>query len=104
MSCAIASARPALSDSVAPASHAGQTGCNARPIELLLINAVECEPYIACDNRLLQERAAEVIEGVRILQYIVQPDDCIIAIEDGMAAAEQALRAALAAVMTPASA
>jgi len=71
-------------------------GCGERGIELLLINAVECEPYIACDNRLCQERAAEIIEGVRILQHAVQPDSCIIAIEDGMAAAEEALRSVLA--------
>jgi electron transport complex protein RnfC len=71
--------------------------CSERSrIELLLINAVECEPYIACDNRLMQEHAAEVIEGVRILQRAVQPDSCIIAIEDGMAAAEEALHSALA--------
>lgn len=71
--------------------------CGKHSIELLLINAVECEPYIACDNRLLQERAAEVIEGVRILQHAVQPQHCIIAIEDGMPEAEAALRTALAA-------
>jgi electron transport complex protein RnfC len=70
--------------------------CNRRQrIELLLINAVECEPYISCDNRLLQERAAGVVEGVRILRHSVQPDDCVIAIEDHMPQAEQALRAAL---------
>jgi electron transport complex protein RnfC len=72
-------------------------GCGKHEIDLLLINAVECEPYISCDNRLLQERAADIIEGVRILQHAVQTDNCIIAIEDGMAAAEQALRTALAA-------
>ena len=70
--------------------------CNRKQkIELLLINAVECEPYISCDNRLLQERAAEVVEGVRIMRHGVQPDACIIAIEDHMPEAEQALRAAL---------
>ncbi len=71
-------------------------GCNARPVKLLIINAVECEPYIACDNRLMQERAAEVIEGVRILQHAVQPTECIIAIEDGMPEAESALASELA--------
>jgi electron transport complex protein RnfC len=44
----------------------------------------------------MQERAAEVIEGVRILQHAVQPTECIIAIEDGMSAAESALQAELA--------
>lgn len=70
-------------------------------IELLLINAVECEPYISCDNRLLQEQAAGIIEGVRILRHGVQPDSCIIAVEDNMLQAEQALRAALEAANEP---
>ena len=70
-------------------------------IELLLIIAVECEPYISCDNRLLQERAAGIIEGVRILRHGVQPDTCIIAVEDNMLQAEQALRTALEAANEP---
>ncbi len=70
--------------------------CNrTQRIELLLINAVECEPYISCDNRLLQERAAEVIEGIRIMRHGVAPEACTIAIEDNMHEAEQALRTAL---------
>jgi len=72
-------------------------GCGKHKINLLLINAVECEPYITCDNRLIQERAAEVIEGARVLQHAVQADNCIIAIEDDMTVAEQALHTALAA-------
>jgi len=72
-------------------------GCGKHKIDLLLINAVECEPYISCDNRLIQEHAAEVIEGARVLQHAVQADNCIIAIEDNMAAAEEALHTALAA-------
>ena len=66
-----------------------------RNIDLLVINGAECEPYIACDNRLLQERAAEVIEGIRILRHIIQPAACVIAIEDHMHAAGEALRTAL---------
>lgn len=65
-------------------------------IELLLINGVECEPCIACDDGLQRERADEVIEGVRILHRILQPGACVIAVEDNMPEAEQALRAALA--------
>lgn len=66
-------------------------------IELLVINGVECEPCIACDDALQRERAQEVIEGVRILQHIVQPAACVIAVEDNMPEALQALRDALAA-------
>jgi electron transport complex protein RnfC len=64
-------------------------------IDLLLINGAECEPYISCDSRLLQERAEEVIGGTRILQHIVQAGTCIIAIENHMSGAGQALQAAL---------
>jgi electron transport complex protein RnfC len=67
-------------------------------IDLLVINGVECEPYICCDNRLMQERAGEVLEGVRILQHILQPRHCIIAIEDHMPEAEAAMRAAVGAL------
>jgi electron transport complex protein RnfC len=67
-----------------------------RPIELLLINGAECEPCIACDDGLLRERPHEVIEGVRVLRHIVQPAACVIAVEDNMPEAEQALRRALA--------
>jgi electron transport complex protein RnfC len=64
-------------------------------IGLLLINGVECEPYISCDDRLLQERARSVIEGVNILRHIVRPATCVIAVEDNMPAAERSLRDAL---------
>jgi len=64
-------------------------------IDLLVINGVECEPYICCDDRLMQERAGEVLEGVRILQHLLQPRHCIIAIEDHMPQAEADMRAAL---------
>ncbi len=64
-------------------------------IDLLLINGAECEPYISCDNRLLQERAEEVIEGTRILQHIIKADSCIIAIENHMLEAGRALDAVL---------
>ena len=66
-----------------------------KQVELLLINGAECEPYISCDNALLRERAMEVIEGIRILQHVLQPKHCVLAIEDNMPEAGQALRAAL---------
>ncbi len=66
-------------------------------IDLLVINGVECEPYICCDDRLMRERTGEVLEGVRILQHILKPRHCIIAIEDHMPEAEAAMRAAVGA-------
>jgi len=51
-------------------------------IDTLIINGVECEPYITCDDRLMRERAAGILEGVRIVAHIVKAHACIIAIED----------------------
>jgi len=64
-------------------------------IELLVINAAECEPYITCDNRLMQEHAAAIVEGVEILRHILQPKHCILATEEHMSAARAALQAAI---------
>jgi len=66
-----------------------------RGIDTLIINGAECEPYISCDEGLLLERAVEVIEGVRILQRILRPAACTIAVEDSMPGAEAALHEAL---------
>ncbi len=66
-----------------------------RPIETLLINGVECEPYISCDDMLLRERSAEILEGVRILRHALEARHCIIAIEGDMPLALEAMRQAL---------
>lgn len=64
-------------------------------IELLLINGAECEPWITCDERLMIDQAENVISGIRILQHILKPQHCVLAIEDNMPAAGKAIRAAL---------
>jgi len=65
-------------------------------IETLIINAAECEPYITADDRLMQECAAQIIEGVRILAHILQPRQVLIGIEDNKPQAISMLRAVLA--------
>ncbi|WP_312947332.1 electron transport complex subunit RsxC [Superficieibacter sp.] len=65
-------------------------------IETLIINAAECEPYITADDRLMQECAAQIIEGVRILAHILQPRQILIGIEDNKPQAISMLRAVLA--------
>ena len=51
-------------------------------VEQLIINAVECEPYITADDRLMRERADEIVLGIQILQYLLNPHDTLIGIED----------------------
>lgn len=71
------------------------------PIDTLIINGSECEPYLSCDDRLMRERSAEVVSGVRILMHTVQATRAIIAVEDNKPEALAALEAACAAMDIP---
>ena len=64
-------------------------------IDTLIINAAECEPYITADDRLMQECAAQIIEGIRILAWILKPREVLIGIEDNKPQAISMLRAVL---------
>ncbi|CAM3871987.1 electron transport complex subunit RsxC [Xenorhabdus thuongxuanensis] len=64
-------------------------------LNTLIINAAECEPYITADDRLMQEHAKEVIEGIRILVHLLNPKQVLIGIEDNKLEAINALNAAL---------
>lgn len=50
-------------------------------IETLILNGVECEPYISCDDMLMRERAAEILSGAQILMHAMQIESCFIAVE-----------------------
>ncbi|MDD3627858.1 MAG: RnfABCDGE type electron transport complex subunit C, partial [bacterium] len=52
------------------------------PIDTVIINAAECEPYLTADYRLMVEDPVSVVEGLRILLYILNAKQGIIAIED----------------------
>jgi len=50
-------------------------------VDALVINAVECEPYITADYRLMIEKTSEVLEGICIIKKIINPDRVIIGFE-----------------------
>ncbi len=50
--------------------------------ECVIINAVECEPYITSDYRLMMEHADEIIVGVQLLMKAVNVDKGYIGIEE----------------------
>ncbi|WP_024609644.1 electron transport complex subunit RsxC, partial [Pseudoalteromonas sp. TB64] len=53
-----------------------------QPIEFLIVNAVECEPYITADDTLMREHAAQVVQGLELMQQLLNPTLCIVGIED----------------------
>src|SRR5450830_187711 len=63
-------------------------------IDTLVINGAECEPYITCDDRLMQEAANEIVDGVRIMAYALAVEHIIIAIEANKPKAVKAMREA----------
>jgi electron transport complex protein RnfC len=67
-----------------------------RPIETLVINAAECEPYITCDDRLMREQPADILDGIGILMHLTGAQQCLIGIEDNKPEAAAALRTELA--------
>ena len=54
-------------------------GCKA---ECVIINAVECEPYLTADHRLMLEHADEVLVGVQLIMKAVNVDKGYIGIEN----------------------
>jgi len=67
----------------------------ATDIHTLIINGAECEPYISCDESLMQAYAQQIIQGTLMVQYILQAKHCIIALEENMLIAFQVLKKAL---------
>lgn len=54
-------------------------GCKA---EVLIVNAVECEPYLTCDHRLMLEHAEEIFIGISLLKRALKIERAIIGIEN----------------------
>lgn len=65
-------------------------------IRTLVINGVECEPYISCDDMLMREQAEAILHGAEIIAHVIKARECIIAIEDNKPEAIEAMREAAA--------
>lgn len=52
-----------------------------RDLDTLVINGAECEPYLTCDDRLMQEHAHEIIDGARLMGHSLGVDRVLIAVE-----------------------
>lgn len=65
------------------------------PIETLIINASECEPYITADDMTMRFYAHQIVSGIEILVHIVKPKQVLIGIEDNKPEAIAAMRAAI---------
>lgn len=53
-----------------------------KPVEDLIINCAECEPYLTGDFRLMVEKTDEILLGIKIAQKCLGVNNVYIAIED----------------------
>ncbi len=49
--------------------------------EVLVVNAVECEPYLTCDHQLMMQYGEEILIGVSILMKALDVENAVIGIE-----------------------
>jgi electron transport complex protein RnfC len=49
-------------------------------IDVLVLNAIESEPYLSPDERLVLERTDELLEGLRIAEKVLNPRRVVIAV------------------------
>lgn len=61
-------------------------------LHTLVINGAECEPYLTCDDRLMREKPAEILEGVRLMARALGVARILVAIEDNKPQAQAAMR------------
>ena len=63
---------------------------------IFIVNGAECEPVATCDDRLMQEKAAEIAQGIEVVRHILKPKAIIVAIEDNKPEAIAAMKQAVA--------
>jgi len=66
------------------------------PINTIILNGIECEPYLTNDHRLMVENASDILDGMAIIMHMVGCNSGIIAIEANKLDAAEAMQHALA--------
>jgi len=52
-----------------------------KSVDTVILNGVECEPYLTCDHRLMLEKGREILEGFRLLKRALGASRGIVGIE-----------------------
>ncbi len=56
-----------------------------KPIDTIILNGAECEPYLTCDHALMLKETEKIIKGFQIIIKILEPKNCYIGIEGNKA-------------------
>ena len=64
-----------------------------KKVNLLIINGIECEPFLTADDRLMIEKAEQIIMGARVLNRALGIQNAVIAIDENKPEAIERLTA-----------
>ena len=81
-------------------SHVKYAPVEGKPVETVILNGVECEPYLTTDHRLMLERSAKIVAGLGYIMRAVGCEHGIIAIEENKMDAAAVMEKAVAASST----
>ncbi|MDY6796570.1 MAG: electron transport complex subunit RsxC [Actinomycetota bacterium] len=73
-------------------THVKITPPSGKPIDQVIINGCECEPFLTCDHRLMLERTGDLVRGLKLLMKAVKAGKGIIGVEANKMDAVGALR------------
>lgn len=74
------------------------TGAARAKVTTLVMNGGECEPYLSCDDRLMRDQAAGIVDGIRIMLHATGAQVALVGIEDNKPEAIAAMQVAAAGV------
>jgi electron transport complex protein RnfC len=66
----------------------------ASGVQTLIMNGGECEPYLSCDDRIMRERAEQILEGISLIAHAVAAKEVLVGIEDNKPEAIAAMQEA----------
>jgi len=67
-----------------------------KPIDVIILNGAECEPYLTADHRLMVEKPAEIVTGLLLIMKALGVKKGMIGIEDNKPDAVEAMKKASA--------
>jgi len=76
-------------------THVKLTPPKDKPVDVVILNGCECEPFLTCDHRLMLERPDDMVKGLKLLMKAVGAERGIVGIEaNKMDAVEKVRQAA----------
>ncbi|MDY2918868.1 MAG: electron transport complex subunit RsxC [Anaerococcus sp.] len=67
----------------------------AKPVDTVIVNGAECEPFITCDDYLLKNKSGEILKGLLQVMKAVDAEKGIVAIEDNKPNAIESMKEAV---------